>query len=96
VNAIDADDAAAGVPARLLEILVRVLAAEGLPTEGITAETQLFDDAGVDSLLLISFLLEVEAELDTVIEFESLDYADLSTVARLAAALGGVASGAEA
>jgi len=74
--------------ARLLDILCRVLLAEGLPTEGITADTHLFDDAGVDSLLLISFLLEVEAELDMVIEFEELDYADLSTIGRLTAALG--------
>lgn len=81
-------DASVEVSARLLEILVRVLVAEGLPAEGITAETHLFDDAGVDSLLLISFLLEVEAELDTVIEFEQLEYADLSTIGRLAAALG--------
>jgi acyl carrier protein len=81
-------DASADVSARLLEILCRVLVAEGLPTDGITVETHLFDDAGVDSLLLISFLLEVEAELDTVIEFESLEYADLSTIGRLTAALG--------
>ena len=74
--------------ARLLDILCRVLVAEGLPTEGITVDTHLFDDAGVDSLLLISFLLEVEAELYTVIEFEELDYADLSTIGRLTAGLG--------
>ena len=78
--------------ARLLDILCRVLVAEGLPTEGITVDTHLFDDAGVDSLLLISFLLEVEAELDTVIEFEELDYADLSTIGRLTAALGSAGS----
>jgi acyl carrier protein len=81
-------DASGDVCARLLEILCRVLVAEGLPTESITAETHLFDEAGVDSLLLISFLLEVEAELDTVIEFEELDYADLTTLSRLTAALG--------
>lgn len=81
-------DASDQTSARLLDILCRVLVAEGLPTEGITAETHLFDDAGVDSLLLISFLLEAEAELDTVIEFEELDYADLTTIGRLAAALG--------
>jgi acyl carrier protein len=72
---------------RILKILHQLLQDENLPTEAIDADTHLLQQARVDSLLLISFLLAVEAELGTPIDFESLDFDDLSTVRSLAAVL---------
>ncbi|MFJ6695336.1 acyl carrier protein [Streptomyces sp. NPDC091272] len=72
---------------QLLDVLVSTLRDEGLPTAEVTADTHLFDQAGVDSLLLISFLLAVEAELQRPIDFEALDFRDLTTVRSLATVL---------
>ncbi|MEU3735075.1 acyl carrier protein [Streptomyces sp. NPDC033538] len=73
--------------AQLLDVLRGTLRDEGLPDEGVTVDTHLFDEAGVDSLLLISFLLMVEAELQRPIDFESLDFRDLTTIRSLASAV---------
>jgi len=82
-----------GLEDRLLIILRKVLQDDGLPVDGLEATTHLFDDAGVDSLLLVTFLLQVEAELEIVIEFEALDFTDLVTVRRFADVLAATAAG---
>lgn len=72
---------------QVLDVLRNALREEGLPDGHVTADTHLFEQAGVDSLLLISFLLMVEVELQRPIDFESLDFGDLSTVRSLASVL---------
>jgi acyl carrier protein len=72
---------------RLLSVLLDSLRAENVPTEGIDAHTHLFQEARIDSLQLISFLLAAEVELEAPIDFESLDFNDLSSIDRLATVL---------
>ena len=47
----------------------------------------LINDVELDSLELLQFMLEIEAELGIQIDFEKLDYEDLESLERLAAFL---------
>lgn len=68
----------------LLALLLRMLAADGWTRDDVTPETNLLMDLGVDSLLLVEFLLRVETELGIPVDFGSLNYQDLASLRRLA------------
>ncbi|TWF98924.1 acyl carrier protein [Kitasatospora viridis] len=72
---------------RIQDLLREVLAARGLPADGLTAESNLFVDFGLDSIALLEFLVELEARLGVAVDFESLEYEDLVSLTSLEQAL---------
>ena len=72
---------------RFKDVLEEVLAAKGLTADGLTAESNLFLEIGLDSLVLLEFLVELEARLGLHVDFEDLEYEDLVSLANLELAL---------
>jgi acyl carrier protein len=58
---------------------------------GITEDTNLFDDLGIDSLHMINFLLGAEEEFGVEVDFESLREEHLHSVRTFCAFIRGVA-----
>jgi len=72
---------------RFKDLLEEILTGKGLAVDGLTAESDLFLEIGLDSLVLLEFLVEVEARLGIHVDFEALVYDDLVTLAKLESAL---------
>lgn len=64
---------------RIRDLLARVMESPDLAA-GVTEETDLLNDLGIDSLHMITFLLSVEEEFDVEIDFESLEPEHLCSV----------------
>lgn len=56
----------------------------GAPQEGITEETSLFNEIGLDSTGVLDVLMGVEASLGVEIDSEDLEMKDFSNVGTLA------------
>jgi acyl carrier protein len=50
----------------------------------VTDDSHIVNDLGLDSIQMIAFLLEVEAQLGVQIDFESLDISQLGSVKEFA------------
>lgn len=72
---------------RFKDVLEEVLAAKGLPADGLTADSNLFLDLGLDSIVLLEFLVELDSRLGLDIDFEALEYEDLLSLNSLEQAL---------
>ena len=64
---------------RIRDLLARVTESPD-SAAGVTEETDLLNDLGIDSLHMITFLLSVEEEFDVEIDFESLEPEHLRSV----------------
>lgn len=51
--------------------------------ETITLESHLIEDVGLDSLDIIDFLLQLEAEFDLRLDFDQLDFSIMQSVQAL-------------
>lgn len=69
------------------DLLEEVLTAKGLSADGLTADSDLFLEIGLDSLVMLEFLVELEARLGIHVDFEALVYEDLVCLASLEQAL---------
>ena len=49
-----------------------------------TAETDIINDIGIDSIQLVRFMLSVEDELGISLDFDDLDFDDFSSIGALA------------
>ena len=67
---------------RIKNVLADIMGEEANPdTWG--PDTDLINDIGVDSLQLTRFLLKLEEELDTTIDYDALQFEDLATIRTL-------------
>lgn len=80
------------MPAAEVTAGVKALLARSLRDTGglrpIEDDDDIVNGLGLDSLQMISFLLEVESHFGVVIDFESLDLAKLGSVREFAAFVG--------
>jgi acyl carrier protein len=49
----------------------------------ISDDTDIINDIGLDSLQMVAFMLKLEEELDIEIDFDNLDFSDLTSVSSL-------------
>ena len=49
-----------------------------------TAETDIINDIGIDSIQLVRFMLSIEDELGISLDFDDLDFDDFSSIGALA------------
>jgi acyl carrier protein len=67
-------------------IIVTMKALPGLPSD-LSDHTDLIDDIGLDSIELLNFMLELEAQLRIRIDFDRMEFSMLSSIATLGAFL---------
>jgi len=71
----------------LLKSIVTKVKALPCPPSVLADDTDLVEGIGLDSIELLSFMLEVEAQLGIRIDFDRMDFSTLSSLAILAAFL---------
>lgn len=64
------------------QILIEVKALPVTPDQ-LSDETDVIDEIGLDSIELLNFLLEVEAQLRIRIDFDRLDFSAFHTISKL-------------
>jgi acyl carrier protein len=64
-------------------ILAQVKALPGAPAD-LADDTDLVEGVGLDSIELLTFMLEVEAQLGIRIDFDRMEFSTLSSLATLA------------
>ena len=64
------------------QILERVKDRPGL-AKGLSAQSDIIDEVGLDSLEMVDFMLRLEEELGIVIDFERLEFACLRSIRTL-------------
>ncbi|CDM70315.1 hypothetical protein CM240_3198 [Clostridium bornimense] len=64
---------------KIIEILADIKEDEKLK-DTLTGESSIIDDVGLDSLEMINFLLMIEEEFKKEINFERLEYSNLSSI----------------
>ncbi|SMH41861.1 acyl carrier protein [Azospirillum agricola] len=67
-------------------ILTSVKALPGAPAD-LPDDTDLIEGIGLDSIELLTFMLEVEAQLGIRIDFDRMEFSTLSSIATLSAFL---------
>ncbi len=70
-------------------ILIQVKALPGSPAD-LADDTDLVEGVGLDSIELLTFMLEVEAQLGIRIDFDRMEFSILGSLATLAAFLDGM------
>jgi acyl carrier protein len=73
-------------PETIKRILTLIKDLPGQPGE-LSDQTDLIEDIELDSIELLSFMLEVEAQLHIRIDFDRMEYSTLGSIASLAAFL---------
>ncbi len=56
----------------------------------LTADSDLINDVGLDSIQLINMILNLEDNLDVVIDFDDFDFDEINTIGNLAEFLKGL------
>ena len=79
-------DGIVSTSATIKRILAAVKALPGSPAD-LADDTDIINDVGLDSIELLSFMLEVEAQMEIRIDFDRMEFSTLSSIARLAAFL---------
>ena len=67
-------------------ILASIKALPGAPAD-LADDTDIISDVGLDSIEMLSFMLEIEAQLEIRIDFDRMEFSTLSSIASLAAFL---------
>lgn len=70
-------------------ILVQVKSLPGSPAD-LADDTDLVEGVGLDSIELLTFMLEVEAQLGIRIDFDRMEFSTLNSLATLADFLDGM------
>lgn len=70
-------------------ILVQVKALPGSPAD-LADDTDLVEGVGLDSIELLTFMLEIEAQLGIRIDFDRMEFSTLNSLVTLAGFLDGM------